>query len=275
MKNSDIFKKILELNDNGSRFVLVTVIETKGSGPSETGGKMIFTSEGKMYGTIGGGTLEKLVLRESEKVLISGKSVLKKYMLDKDKVLPDTEKTGMLCGGEVALFLEYSGIDDNVYIFGAGHIGKKLINYLKFLNYRIIVVDDREDVLDGISNQIKIHYKDPGTIFDKIEIEDHSYVVIATYSHDLDYTILKGILDRKFKPEYLGVVASGKKIDTMISRLEKEMKGPLDTSFLFSPAGLDIGGRSPSEIAISIVAEIQSVKYDKEDIKNLSKNFRN
>ena len=275
MKNSEIFKKILELNENGSRFVLVTVIETKGSGPSETGGRMVFTADGDIFGTIGGGTLEKLVLKEAEKVLLSGKSVLKKYLLDKDRALPDSEKTGMLCGGEVTLFLEYTGSDDKVYIFGAGHIGKNLINFLKDLNYRIIIVDDREDVLDGISGQMKIHYKDPGSIFNNIEITDNSYVVIATYSHELDYAILKGILERKFKPEYLGVVASGKKIDTMISKLKKEMKGPLDTSFLFSPAGLDIGGRTPVEIALSIVSEIQAVKYDKQALKHLSKDFRN
>ncbi|MCK4889997.1 MAG: XdhC family protein [Candidatus Aminicenantes bacterium] len=275
MKNSEIFKKILELNKNGSRFVLVTVIETKGSGPSETGGRMIFTTDGDIFGTIGGGTLEKLVLKEAGKVLLSGESALKRYLLDKDKVLPDSEKTGMLCGGEVTLFLEYTGVDDNIYIFGAGHIGKNLIKFLKDLNYRIIIVDDREDVLDGISGQMKIHYKDPGSIFNNIEITDNSYVVIATYSHELDYAILKEILERKFKPEYLGVVASGKKIDTMISKLKKEMKGPLDTSFLFSPAGLDIGGRTPVEIALSIVSEIQAKKYDKQALKHLSKDFRN
>ena len=137
MKKFEIFKKILELNKNGSKFVLVTVVETKGSGPSETGGRMILTTKGDIYGTVGGGTLERLVLKEAGEVLLSGKSVLKKYMLDKDKVLPGSEKTGMLCGGEVTLFLEYTGIDDIIYIFGAGHVGKNLINLLKDLNYRM------------------------------------------------------------------------------------------------------------------------------------------
>ncbi len=273
MKKSEILKKILELNESDSEFVVITVIEKKGSGPSETGGKMIYVSEGEMYGTIGGGTLEKLVLKEAGKVLLSGQSVLRKYMLDKDKVKPDSEKTGMLCGGEVTFFLEYTGVEEQVYLFGAGHVGKSLIRYLKGINYRLTIVDDRADVLEGIIDQRKVHYKDPSGIFNNIGTLDSSYIVIATHSHELDYMILKNILERGFTPKYIGVVASGKKIDTMISRLRKELKVPLDTSVLFSPAGLDIGGRSPSEIALAIVAEIQSVRYEKGELKHLSKDF--
>lgn len=275
MKNTDIFKKVLELNERGVSFVLITVTEKKGSGPSETGGRMIFTSEGERFGTIGGGTLEKLVLKEAEKVLISGKSILKNYMLDEDKVLPGSEKTGMLCGGEVSLFLEYTGADEQIFIFGAGHIGQNLIQYLKGLSYRLTIVDDRKDVLEAVSGQRKIHFRDPAAIFDKTGDLKNSFIVIATHSHELDYQILKNIIEKGFKPKYLGVVASGKKIDTMISRLKKELKKPFETNCLFSPAGLDIGGRTPSEIAISIVSEIQSVRYEKYDIKNLSKDFRN
>ena len=162
-----------------------------------------------------------------------------------------------------------------MYFTPVSYFHRESISFLKDLNFRIIIVDDRKDVLDGIPDQVKIHYKEPGNIFDNIKIEDHSYVLIATYSHELDYAILKVMIEREFKPEYLGVVASGKKIDTMISRLKKEIKGPLDTPFLFSPAGLDIGGRTPAEIALSIVSEMQAVKYNKQALKHLSKDFRN
>jgi len=181
----------------------------------------------------------------------------------------------MLCGGEVTLFLEYAGIEDEVFIFGAGHIGKCLVNYFKDLSYRIVVIDDRADVLESITEERRILFKEPEKIFDKTGNLNNSYIVIATHSHELDYDILKAILERGFIPEYLGVVASGKKIDSMISRLKRELKGPMDTSFLFSPAGLDIGGRSPSEIALSIIAEIQSIRYDKQNLKNLSIDFKN
>ncbi|MEN8152436.1 MAG: XdhC family protein [Acidobacteriota bacterium] len=275
MNNSDIYKKILELGSAGTEFVLVTVIEKKGSGPSETGGRMIVTNDGDIYGTIGGGTLEKLVIKESEKVMISGKSIIKKYMLDDEKVLSDTERTGMLCGGDVTLFLEHTGVDEQIFLFGAGHIGKNLIKYLKGLNYRVTVIDDRKDMLDSISGLNKIHLRDPDTVFNNIWEINNNNVVIATHSHELDYKILKNILEKGFKPKYIGVVASGKKIDTMISRLKSELKEPFQTDFLFSPAGLDIGGRSPAEISLSIIAEIQSVKYEKKGLKHLSKDFRN
>ncbi|MEN8222665.1 MAG: XdhC family protein [Acidobacteriota bacterium] len=271
MNKADIFRKILDLNETGSEFVLVTVTEKKGSGPSVTGGKMIITSDGDTFGTIGGGTLEKLVIKESEKVLSTGKSITKKYLLDDDKVISDKEKTGMLCGGEVSLFLEYSGAVEKIYLFGAGHIGRNMTRLLEGLNFRIIVVDDREEMLDEIPDVNKVHFRDPGTVLNKIGNFNKSFVLIATHSHELDYKILKNIIESEFDPLYLGVVASVKKIDTMISRLKKEIKGNFETDYIYSPAGLDIGGRSPSEIALSIVAEIQSVRYKKRDFRHLSK----
>ncbi len=276
MKNSDIYKKILELNSNGTEFVLITVIEKRGSGPSETGGRMIYTSSGKTFGTIGGGTLEKLVLKESAKVLQSGSSIIKKYMLDKEEVLPDAENTGMLCGGDVTLFIEYMAAEEQIFIFGAGHVGKSLIHHLSGLSYRLTVIDDREDVLTNITGVRKIFFKkDPSTVFSETGDLNRSNIVIATYSHELDYKIFKNIIERGFVPRYLGIVASDKKIDTIISRSKKEVKKEFKTDFLYSPAGLDIGGRSPAEIALSIASEIQSVRYEKKELKHLSKKFRN
>jgi len=274
MKHSDIFIKAAELNEGGHAYVMITVVEKRGSGPAETGSRMIVTSGGDMFGTVGGGSLEKLALKEAAQILLSGENSLKKYILDKDKAVPDTANTGMLCGGEVSLFFEYNGAGEKVYIFGAGHIGTELVHYLGRMDYRLVVFDDREEVLAGLNCRGKAYYEKVPDIFGQVETLDNCFIVIATHSHELDYTLLKNILERKYRPRYLAVVASGRKIESMMTRLESEVKSPFRRDFLFSPAGLDIGGRTPAEIALSISAEIQAVRYEKGDLKRLSKDFR-
>ncbi len=273
MKKKDIFRKSADLSDNGEAFVLITVIEKHGSCPSDTGGRMICMHNGETYGTIGGGTLEKVAVGESEKILISRESFSRKYNLNNNEVISKSETTGMLCGGEVTLFYEYVGVDETVFIFGAGHIGKKLIYFLKELMYQVIMIDDRGKVLESVNGVRKVFFNDIDDIYDNIGSLSGNYVVIASHSHELDYKILKSILTNGFVPKYLGVVASKKKIETMIIRLKKEIGNTPNLDTLSSPAGLDIGGRTPAEIALSIVSEIQSVKYERKIIKSLSNDF--
>ncbi len=273
MKSENIFNILSDLTDKGVEFVLATVVDKQGSGPSESGGKMILTKTGDTYGTIGGGTLERLVQKESKKLFDSRKSVLKKYILDKDNTSPKGENTGMLCGGDVTVFLEYSGAGDKIFLFGGGHVGRNIIRYAEGLKFNLTVVDDRNEILRKLEHPNKIHYKKVDEVFDNTGSMDGSFIIIASHSHELDYKIFKAIVAKGYVPEYLGVVASLKKIDSMVSRLKKEIGREFRTDFLFSPAGLDLGGRSPAEIALSIVSEIQSVKYRKDGLKKLSLKF--
>ncbi len=271
MERAGILKKASELSDNGIAFVLITVTEIKGSSPSVAGGKMILTGEGKMFGTVGGGTLEKMALKEAGSILVSGGSMLKKYVLDEGKVSAESEMTGMLCGGEVTLFFEHIGSLERIIIFGAGHIGKVLFRFLQELNFKVSVLDDREKPDDLPDKMNIIFYKGMKDAMEKAENLKNSYVVIATHSHELDYKILKSIILKGVNPLYTGVVASQKKIEKMLLKLDKELGSIPDTSSIYSPAGIDIGGRSPSEIALSIAAEIQTIRYKKRSFKHLSK----
>ncbi len=270
MSTSDIFRKASDLSDRGTAYVLVTVIRTEGSTPSVAGGRLILTSGGETAGTIGGGTLEKLALKEAGIILEKEGSLVKNYVLDGNEVSPDSERTGMLCGGEVTLFFEHIGAAEKVIIFGAGHIGKVLFKFLSELNFRISVLDDREAQDDALNNMKVIYYNGMEEAMDKAGNLENSYIVIASHSHELDYQILLSIIRSGIKPLYTGVVASRKKIEKMLSDLKVELGGIPETSSIYSPAGIDIGGRSPSEIALSIAAEIQAVRYKKKNFKHLS-----
>lgn len=272
MERIEVLKKAIELSGSGVAFILITVTETKGSCPSVTGGRMIYTSDGMIYGTIGGGTLEKLAMKEAEGLLEQEGSLVKNYVLDAvENDSPDGEQTGMLCGGEVTLFFEHIGAAERAVIFGAGHIGKILYKLLSEIGFSVLVLDDREKQ-ENIPGGMKItYYNEIEDGLRKVGKIEKSHVVIASHSHELDYKILRSILRSGAVPEYTGLVASKKKIEKMASNLKDEKISIPDDFLLYSPAGLDIGGRSPSEIALSIAAEIQSVRYNKRDFKHLSK----
>lgn len=264
----DIYEKILDLKKSGAEGVLITVVDKEGHGPAPIQAKMLFQGSGEKVGTVGGGALELAAEKAAKTVLKDKKGFLKKYLLDPDNQVIEGEHTGMLCGGTTTLFFEYIGSGVPVYIFGAGHIGRALVYHLKNLDYYITMIDCREGAareFTGMQNTIIGQYS---TILQDEEIREGSFFVIATHSHQLDYVVLKRIYEAGWKPGYIGLVASKKKSKAMKERLSEELGYEPDFSVLYCPVGLDIGGANPDEIAISIIAEIQALRYGKEGHKH-------
>lgn len=259
----DIYERILSLKKSGGEGVLITVVEKEGHGPAPVQAKMLFTRDGKKEGTVGGGALEHAAEKAAKSVLKDKKGFLEKYLLDPDNRLLEGEETGMLCGGTTTLYFEYIGSGIPLYIFGAGHIGKALVYHLKNLHYYITMVDNRDEVIgeiSGVQHRVSGQY---ASILQGEEVRDGSYMVIATHSHQLDYVVLKRIYEAGWQPAYIGLVASRKKSKIMQEKLGEELGKEPDFSMLYSPVGLDIGGPGPDEIAISIIAEMQALRYGK------------
>ncbi|MEA2077207.1 MAG: XdhC/CoxI family protein [Candidatus Marinimicrobia bacterium] len=262
MKN--IYSEILELAEGGHSGILVTVVEKQGSGPAATGTKMIVYPDGKTSGTVGGGSIEKMAIKKALKLLESNENVTEHYIMDEPG---DGTTTGMICGGSATLFFEYFAPKKHVYIFGAGHIGKALCYHLKPLNYQITVIDDREEVLREIHDaDEKIHASFADALNNR-SIGKDAFFVIATYQHTYDSVVLNKIYHSKWEPKYVGMVASRKKQKQLIAKLKKEVPNA-DTSNCYVPAGLNIGGTLPHEIALSIISEMQTVANDK-NVKHL------
>lgn len=275
MNQAKIHRKAAELQEAGRSFVMVTVTRTEGSTPSVSGGKLILTSGGESLGTIGGGTLEKLALEEASEVLKTGENRLKNYILDRDRAAPEGRATGMMCGGEVTLFYEFYGSPLRAVIFGAGHIGRALSPVLSSLDFRVTVLDDRDETPDAAPVHPVTRFRDAGDGLTRAGELTGSFVVIATHSHELDYQLLKALVLSGNRTAYTGLVASRKKLGTMRSRFADETGSQLNPESFFSPAGLAIGGRSPGEIAVSIVSEIQGIRYGMEHLPHLSGPGRN
>lgn len=265
MKN--VYKAVSDLIERGEAGVLVTVVATRGSSPARRGAKLLVCSSGPVAGTVGGGPLESAAIEEAKRTLGTGECSLKEYSLGESaretSGAVNAEETGMMCGGGVTLFYEYLSSSDRIVIFGAGHVGQALVHHLGRMGRSVVVVDTREDILRGIEGPARILLGNFGEIPEKVTIPEGSYVVVCTSTHDSDLEVLNALYSMDARPAYIGALASSKKAETLRRRLTESFGERLDTNTLYMPVGLDIGGRSVDEIAISIIAEIQAVKHKK------------
>jgi len=144
-----------------------------------------------------------------------------------------------------------------VYIFGAGHIGRQLAPLCNLVGFKTVVVDDRpeyanREVFDTADRVILL--KSFAGALEGLELNQNSYVVIVTRGHVDDKTVLEQVL--KTPAGYIGMIGSRRKRDTVYRALQADGFTVHDLERVFSPIGLPIGGETPEEIAVAIVAEM-------------------
>ena len=269
----NIYEKITNLINENKSFVLATVIKTEGSTPGKVGFKMIIESDGKCQGTIGGGAIEGEVIIESLRRLSTSESGIVEYLLS-GEVLVEKETAKVLemsCSGRQWIFYEVFGQKPVVYVFGGGHVGEALLRQLSLLNYRKILIDNRPE----FANKHKNPFADEIILDDYVKYAstfnppENSFVVVMTHGHNYDFDIVKIIYERNLKLKYVGVIASKSKAQKLINQLKEKFGAELNLDNFHSPIGLNIGGETPQEIALSIVSEIQAIRYNKTNITHL------
>jgi xanthine dehydrogenase accessory factor len=137
-------QRYLELKKSRTPMVVVTMTDERGSAPQNVGARMIVGREKILFGTVGGGKIEKRCIEECQKILDNPKEFTPKsykWNLQKD--------IGMSCGGEVTMFFELFHPEEvwKVVIFGAGHVSQELTRLLLKLDCELAVIDPRPDWL--------------------------------------------------------------------------------------------------------------------------------
>ena len=262
----DIYSQIAKIKEDGLDAFIVTVIDKSGMAPSDIGKKMIVLSSGESFGTIGGGAIEHYAIEKCKSAFKDRISFNEKYILmEKEvKVEDDEVKLEMACGGKATLFYEFIGPKEHVYIFGAGHCGKELAKILAPMNFYVTIIDNREELIDEVKQFAnKVVCLDFEKYVEENTSLNNSYIVVATPSHRYDFQVLDKIFSKNIKPAYFGMLCSKKKITDYLNKLKEIYKEDISLDNFYSPIGLNLGGDSPEEIAISIASEILSVHYKK------------
>jgi xanthine dehydrogenase accessory factor len=230
---------------------------------------MLIYPDSSIAGTIGGGNFEKLVIEDAIRLLESGKfNLLKSYRFEETGPVSrsasgetDSESTGMLCGGQGQVFFESSGAPEKLVIFGGGHICRDLVTLARGLNFRIIVVDERTDILTQYSAPIETRLTDSEYQTNYPDLDEKSYVVIVTHGHRCDRQVLAKVADTNCA--YIGMIGSKAKITKTYRDLEAAGVPREALSKVHAPVGLDIGAEGPYEIAVAIAAELVAVRRKK------------
>ncbi len=246
----EIFKEIVRLKEEKRVFCLATIVKASGSTPRKEGTRMIVFGDGTSIGTIGGGLLEREVIKDSKKVLKERAPLLKEYRLN--------QKGGLMaCGGRVKIFLEPFYPLPRVFIFGAGHVGRAVLELCSFCSLEGIVVDFHNKDLMSEDTDKKgrfIQILNLDDLGSKVHMDSSDFVIVATGSHEEDLKCVRYALKKEF--EYIGLLGSSKKFSQVSKRLLDEgfTRGQIEK--IRCPVGLSIGANGPNEIAISIFAQI-------------------
>ncbi|MDZ4183958.1 MAG: XdhC family protein [Desulfuromonadales bacterium] len=171
------------------------------------------------------------------------------------------EEAVMIDCGVVRCIIQPAGIHETVFIFGAGHIAQSLAPICTIAGFRIVVIDDRPEFAAferfPMAAEVLVTEASPAC-FERLTIDGSGYVVIVTRGHAHDKTVLSSAL--KTRARYIGMIASRRKREIIFASLRDEGISENELVRVHSPIGLDIGARTPAEIAVSIVAELIAVR---------------
>jgi len=252
MQSAELYRTMATLLDEGSSFVLVTVLESTGSTPRKSGAKMIVLADGRTIDTIGGGKVELRATEDALDALKRGVSRVAEYELREtgDNAL------GMVCGGQTKVSFEVHVPSRTLLIVGAGHIGQKLCPMARLLEFRVVVVDSRPEFataeLFPQADQVIVgHPKDVASL---VRIDERTHVVIVTHGHIHDKDALRAVATSG--AAYVGMIGSRSKVKTVLSELLEEGVPSEAIARVRAPIGLDLGGHTPGEVSLSILAQI-------------------
>ncbi len=266
----DIYDEIVRLRKLGQKCALATIVQKRGSIPSFESAKLLVREDGSMMGTVGGGCVEAEVWNAAREVLDTEKPKNLSFSLGQEAAYDE----GLICGGQVNIFVEPIVPQPHAFIFGGGHVSKSISKVATIAGFATIIVDDREAFAnpDRFPEAEATYAEEYEEVFSKLSITSSSYIVIVTRGHRDDMRVLRWAVSTPAR--YIAMIGSKRKTISVIHELEKEGLPREGFEKIFAPMGLEIGAESPEEIAISVVAEMIAVRRAPEaDWRSLSKSI--
>ncbi|HYA39193.1 MAG TPA: XdhC family protein [Candidatus Methylomirabilis sp.] len=246
----EILDVLVEMRAKGQPFAVATVVETTGSVSAKTGAKAVIDAEGRVVaGWVGGGCAEATTCNAALQCLANGKSAVIDVDLD-DEVLG----AGMPCGGRMRIYVEPVLPMPTMWIMGHGRVAECLCLLGDLMGLMVVVNDP------GVDRQ---HYAAASRLItDDIDYEQlqplpGDFVVIAT-QHKGDHESMRRALQSK--AGYIALIASRKRSRLVLDYLRQEGFSDADLQRVMAPSGLDLGARTPEEIALCVISEIVMIR---------------
>jgi xanthine dehydrogenase accessory factor len=258
--SADLFEEICRVRREGIPAALATIVATRGSTPGREAMRLLVQEDGTFLGTVGGGCLEAEVYEAAKEVIRDEMTRTLSFRLT-EFGSPDS---GLLCGGEVTVFVEPI-TTPSLWIFGGGHVSKALCQVATMAGFRVTVTDDR----DTFANRERFPWAAaavaapfPETAAN-MPLRANTYAVIVTRGHKEDGQVLEALAARAARGErakFLGMIGSKTKRVVLFKHLRAAGVGEDFLASVRSPVGLCIGARSHEEIAVAVVGELIQVR---------------
>lgn len=248
--STDFLRTSNELASLGKPFAIATVVRVEGSSSAKPGSKAIVDSQGKIVsGWIGGGCAESAVRHQALKCMASERPQL--ITLDMtDELLG----VGMPCGGIMDVYIEPVLPNPELLIVGHGRIAETLAALGSLMGFRVTVDDPGADRRSFPTAERLIT---DDLDLSAPEIGSQTYIVVAT-QHKGDHISLEKALESN--AAYIALVSSRHRAAIVLDYLAATGMSREKLERVWAPAGLDLGGSTPEEIALSIVSQIVALR---------------
>ncbi len=242
-----IYQRIKEMRERGEEGLLASVVSRADSSISVQGSKLLYGMQGEKWGfLLEGEAFEDEIRRWFEENPV------------RELGVQSFESNGQA----IEILLEPIQTDPTLYIFGAGHLAQALSPLGKMADFRVVVIDDRPMFanLERFPEADQVLVEPFEMVFDKLQINPRSYVVIVTRGHLYDGEVLEQAVQTD--AGYIGMIGSKRKIAVLYKDLMEKGINKQLLDRVHAPIGLHIHSETPAEIAISIMAELIKVRAE-------------
>jgi len=266
----DLYDEIVRLRKLGQKCAIATIVQVNGSIPSFESAKILVREDGSFMGTVGGGCVEAEVWHAAREVIETEKPRHLSFSLGQDAAYDE----GLICGGQLNIFVEPIIPQPRAFIFGGGHVSKGISKIATLAGFSTSIIDNREAFAnkERFPEAEATYAQEYEEVFEQLPVNSSSYIVIVTRGHRDDMRVLRWAVNTPAK--YIAMIGSKRKTISVVHELEKEGLPREAFERVFAPMGLEIGAELPEEIAISVVAEMIAVRRAPDtDWRQLSKSI--
>jgi len=270
VKTPEYTERLNELASRREAFAVATVTKTEGSTLAKPGFKILISGRGDVVrGTLGGGCPEGPICEVALRAMLDGSPrVVRVHLVDAVKAVAGTMRESSEdeiyvetdCGGTLEVFVEPMLPTERVILVGQGgrdDVEDALVHQAKALGFEVVVVDPMPDLREAPDAIVKSAVVDPKTI----PIGNRDSIVVLTKG-ERDVDILESL--SKTNARFVGLLASRRRLRKDMEELERRGVPQSFLSRLHAPIGLDIGARTPPELALAIMADVLATKYGRD-----------
>jgi xanthine dehydrogenase accessory factor len=248
LADMDVFDALARARGKGERVVLVTVLEVAGDAPSRPGAKLVVGDDGVLAGTLGCSEFDGAGIDLAGEAL-QAESPLRRLL---EFGTHGHERT-------LELFAEVHTPEPAVIVLGANPVARAIADFGYAIGRRIVLVAPGGDT--SVRAGVEVKADDPARYLLAAPPGPHDAVIIS--DHDAPY--VEEVLRVALASDafFVGMLGSRRHAPEVVRRLRQQGMPLTHIARLHSPCGLDIGSRTPEEIALSIVAEIVATERGK------------